>query len=453
MAGAATDVARYAQAHRMWRSGLAPLFAGRPLVSHAGQPTRIPRAGPPKNQHHRTMKKPMVTASFALCQPIVPTRFERHQALCRIATRRRRDVLLAAAGVFFVALAQAFGDPSQPFLPTPPENISAVPSNGDVNPYGVAFVPRDFNNAGGPLQPGDILVSNFNNSSNLQGTGTTIVNVPVTGSVTTFFTSPSTPPGGPGHGLSTALAVLRKGIVLVGSVPSADGTAATASAGSLLVIDNKGNLLSMISDATINGPWDMTVIDRGDRASAFVSNVFSGTVVRLDLLVRSNGVTVSKKTIIASGYQHRPDSVAFAVGPTGLVYDSEGDVLYVASTEDNAVFAIQGAAGTNKNQGKGKLIYSDATHLHGPLGMAQAPNRHLLVANSDVINSDPNQPSEIVEFTKQGQFIKQLSVDPAQGGSFGLAVAVEPKQQSVTFAAVDDNSASLIIWTLPLESD
>ncbi len=49
--------------------------------------------------------------------------------------------------------------------------------------------------------------------------------------------------------------------------------------------------------------------------------------------------------------------------------------------------------------GIGKLIYTDATHLHGPLGMAMAPNGDLLVANNDVINSDPNQPSEIVEFT------------------------------------------------------
>jgi hypothetical protein len=66
-----------------------------------------------------------------------------------------------------------------------------------------------------------------------------------------------------------------------------------------------------------------------------------------------------------------------------------------------------------------------------------------------VINSDPNQPSEIVEFTKQGRFIKQLSVDPAQGGSFGLAVNLS----GVTsfFAAVDDNTATLTIWKIPVE--
>src|SRR5579859_3148872 len=139
---------------------------------------------------------------------IAPTHLEFYESPRRMSTRRLGALLLAAAGVHFVAVSQAPADPNQPFLPTTPENVSTVPSNGDVNPYGVAFVPPDFNNAGGPLQPGDILVANFNNNSNLQGTGTTIVNVPVTGSVATFFTSPSTPPGGPGHGLSTALAIL-----------------------------------------------------------------------------------------------------------------------------------------------------------------------------------------------------------------------------------------------------
>jgi len=195
----------------------------------------------------------------------------------------------------------------------------------------------------------------------------------------------------------------------------------------------------------------MTLLDQGNQAIAFVSNVLTGTVVRLDLSVATNGVTVTKKTVIASGYQHRGDPVAFEVGPTGLVYDPDRDVLFVASTEDNAVFAVQGAATRTSSGGKGTVIYRDATHLHGPLGMAEAPDGHLLVANSDVINSDPNQPSEIVEFTKQGQFIKQLSVNPAQGGSFGLAVRAN--EETAFFAAVDDNTATLTVWKISLSSD
>lgn len=344
--------------------------------------------------------------------------------------------------------------PVIPFLPSP-QDVSTVPMNGDQNPYGVVFVPHDFpKNTGGPLQPGDILVSNFNNSTmtgNLQGTGTTIVRIAADGSQSLFFTVPGATLGGPGTGLTTALAVLRKGFVIVGSMPSSNGAVDPTNPGSLLVIDAKGSLLTMITDPKINGPWDMTVDDRGDNPTAFVSNALDGTVVRLDLHTTSNTVTVTKKTVIASGYQHMADSVTFVDAPTGLVYDQNHDILYVASTVDNAVYAVQNAEKATGSNGTGSIVYTDATHLHGALGMAMAPNGHFLVTNNDsaLINSDPNQPSEIVEFTVTGQFITQLSVDPAQGGSFGLAVNV--KDNIATFAAVDDNTASLLIWTLPVQ--
>jgi hypothetical protein len=54
---------------------------------------------------------------------------------------------------------------------------STVPANGDVNPYGVAVVRR----SEGKLHRGDVLVSNFNNMNNLQGTGSTIVEVSPSG--------------------------------------------------------------------------------------------------------------------------------------------------------------------------------------------------------------------------------------------------------------------------------
>ena len=50
---------------------------------------------------------------------------------------------------------------------------STVPGNGDVNPYGVAVVGQ----SQGRLHRGNILVSNFNNSANQQGTGSTIVQI------------------------------------------------------------------------------------------------------------------------------------------------------------------------------------------------------------------------------------------------------------------------------------
>jgi hypothetical protein len=85
---------------------------------------------------------------------------------------------------------------------------------------------------------GHVLVSNFNNSSNAQGTGTTIVDVAPNGSVSLFAqinasTLPGPCPGG--VGLTTALVVLRSGWVIVGSLPTSDGTSATAQAGCLAI--------------------------------------------------------------------------------------------------------------------------------------------------------------------------------------------------------------------------
>src|SRR5215467_9189892 len=85
-----------------------------------------------------------------------------------------------------------------PFFPLAPATVSTVPSNGDVNPYGVFFTQRNIL-SDGVLQPGDILVSNFNNKQNLQGTGTTITRVARNGEASTFFQ------GKNGLGLTAAL--------------------------------------------------------------------------------------------------------------------------------------------------------------------------------------------------------------------------------------------------------
>jgi len=367
-------------------------------------------------------------------------------------TAKLGTLKLVAAGLACLVSSGAVMAADDVFLPAPVRPVNTVPttgpSAGDQNPYGVAFVPPGFP-TGGPLNPGDILVSNFNAASNLQGSGTTIMDVPA------IPPSPQATPvsiffqGTAPLGLTTALNILREGFVLVGNFPSPDGTCASASTGSILVIDKNGNLSSTISGSAIQGPWDSALFDQGTKAKFFVANGLSGTVVRLDLAVDPvKGITVVGTTQIASGYTHACDLVTFVDAPTGLVYDPRIDALYVASSADNAVYAVSDAADRKHDGGIGKLIYTDAKHLHGPLGMAIAPNGHLLVTNNDVINSDPNQPSEIVEFTVAGKFVKEISVDPTQGGSFGIAV--QTTGETAKFAAVDDVTSLFLVWTLDL---
>ncbi|MDB5308511.1 MAG: beta-propeller fold protein [Gemmataceae bacterium] len=331
-----------------------------------------------------------------------------------------------------------------PVLPTlataPQQTISTVPANGDVNPYGAAFVPQGFEGTG-VLKPGDLLVSNFNNSTNTQGTGSTIVRITPDGQRSVFFQ------GGPGLGLTTALGVLKSGFVVVGSLPTdANGN---PQQGSLLILDASGKVVTTLTDsALLNGPWDLAVNDRGDFAQVFVSNVLSGTVTRIDLSIPDGGTpVVESETQIASGYAHRTDPAALVVGPTGLAYDARTDTLYVASTGDNAIYAVRDAGGARHDHGKGQLIYNDPAHLHGPLGLVLAPNGDLIVANGDAVNPDPAHPNELVEITRTGKFVSEFQLDPGAGGAaFGLAVT--SANGVLRFAAVDDNTNTVHIWTV-----
>jgi hypothetical protein len=318
--------------------------------------------------------------------------------------------------------------------------ISTVPSNGDLNPYGVAFVPSGFPQDGA-LNAGDLLISNFNNSANLQGTGTTIVRVAPGGQLSTFFQ------GTPGIGLTLALGTLRRGFVVVGSVPTTDGTFATIQQGSLLIINDMGSQVASLSDPVfLDGPWGLAINDRGDNAQLFVADVLNGTVSRLDVAVGSGGVTVQNMTTIASGYAHRSDPAALVLGPAGLAYDSSRDILYIASSADNEIFAVADASEATGSAGMGSVVYDDPVHLHGPVGLALAPNGHLITANGDAVNADPNQPSEVVEFTVDGDFVAQLQLDSAPDAGFGVAVSRD--SDAVRVAAVDDDTNTVEILGL-----
>jgi len=154
---------------------------------------------------------------------------------------------------------------------------STVPANGDVNPYGVAIVPA----SAGRLTAGDILVSNFNDKANVQGTGTTLVEVSP-GGQTSVFASISALPAGQacpgGIGLTTALGILPGGWVVVGSLPTSHGGVLPGlnPAGCLIVLNDQGTVAETITNANIVGPWDLTVKSGPTSAEVFVSNALGG---------------------------------------------------------------------------------------------------------------------------------------------------------------------------------
>ena len=318
---------------------------------------------------------------------------------------------------------------------------STVPTNGDINPYGIAVVPRST----GRLVKGDVLVSNFNNSGNAQGTGTTIVQISPKGAVTIFASimAADVPKCIGGVGLTTALVVLRSGWVVVGSLPTSDGTPATAMAGCLIVLDRTGHVAATIAGGPINGPWDMTALDRGDDPVLFVSNVLNGTVaangnvvnggtvVRIDIGGAESATPhVTSERVIGWGFPEKTDPAALVIGPTGLALDRMGN-LFVADTVANRIAVIPDAASRMSASHRGFTV-SEHGNLNGPLGLAIAPNGDIVAVNS----SDGNA----VEITPTGHQVAVKLLDSVGAGTlFGLAVT--PDREGLYF--VDDGSNNL----------
>ncbi len=350
-----------------------------------------------------------------------------------------RGSLLVAAFVLLPA-TRTFADFGGAGGVIVPQQVSTIPANGDLNPYGVAFIPKGFP-GNGLLPPGGFVVSNFNAKSNAQGTGTTIVSVSPAGKTSLFFqgTAPL--------GLTTALGVLSNGFVIVGNLPTDQG--GTPQQGSLLILDRNGAVVATLTNATLlDGPWDLTIQDDGATARVFVSCVLNGTVTRIDLLVGGQTVTVKHMVQIASGYGFGLSTAALVVGPTGLAFDAATDVLYVASTSDNEIFAVKGARVATHSKGTGTVVYNDSQHLHGPLGLALAPNGHLISTQGDAVNpsSDPAQQSEVVEFTTKGQFVGQFSLDSAAGAAFGIALVHANGKFPVDLGLVNDATNTLTVF-------
>jgi hypothetical protein len=358
---------------------------------------------------------------------------------------------VAKVGMALIIVAMAAGaaraaDPSfiGPFN-TVTTISTTIPANGDVNPYGIARVPRST----GSLVEGRYLISNFNNTGNLQGTGTTIVQIAPNGTLSLFATINAGKVACPGGiGLTTALVALKSGLVIVGSLPTTDGTSATAEAGCLIVLDSKGNVIETFSGHHINGPWDMTAVDGGHVAVLFVTNVLNGTVAANGNVVNEGTVVrllisdcegqapqLIDSTVVGSGFPERTDPAALVIGPTGLAFDSVTGILYVADSLENRIAAIPGALYLNHPVKLGTAV-SQGGKLNDPLGLALAPNHDLLAANGD-----DGYIVEVNPFTYK-QVAAKLADDtggppPGAGALFGLIAA----EDGVYF--VDDSSNTL----------
>ena len=354
-------------------------------------------------------------------------RFQNHSRIAAL-------VLVASTVLALTCLVSVFAVAESPASPHTITTIaSTVPTNGDINPYGIFVVP----NTVGNLVKGNLLISNFNAASNKQGTGTTIMQISPGGMVSQFAQIDASNLPGPctgGVGLSTALVALRAGWVIVGSLPTTDGTAATAQAGCLLVLDPSGNVVETIYGTLINGPWDMTVFDHsngggGGSAALFVTSVLNGTVaaggsvvnqgtvVRVDLtLSKTASPFVEAMTVVGSGFAERTDPAALVIGPTGVGLSSDGFSLYVADSLNNRITTIPYPI-TRQTSARTGFTITKGGSLNDPLGLTVASNGDILTVNGN--------DGYMVQTTPDGLQVSKTLLDssgspPGAGALFGL---------------------------------
>ncbi|HZO78550.1 MAG TPA: hypothetical protein VFB39_10945 [Solirubrobacteraceae bacterium] len=341
-----------------------------------------------------------------------------------------------AAALIASAAAASVGKPQKSFLSrfhTITHLASMVPkagpAKGDQNPYGVAVVQRSV----GKLVKGDVLVSNFNNSKNQQGTGSSIMEVSPSGNAHVFAVVPR-PTKAKAVGLTTALVELPNGFVVVGSLPAPGGMSANMTAGALTVLNSNGKVVKTLKGGDINGPWDMTAVGNGNKFTLFVTNVLNGTVaaagkivhrgtvVRIGVQTSGGNFTVTSNKVIAGGFSERTDPAALVVGPTGVGLGPNG-TLYVAGAVANRIAAIPSAmTRTTKFKGAG-ITVSKGHFLNDPLGLAIAPNGNIISMNG--------ADGRAVETTPSGKQTAKTLMKNGAGDLFGLAIA--PKGNGVYF--------------------
>ncbi len=317
---------------------------------------------------------------------------------------------------------------------------SSVTDNGDLNPYAIVVAPV----TAGRIQKDDVLVDNFNNISNLQGTGTTIVLFhPATKQTELFAKLPQNMPQCPGGvGLTTSMAMLKSGWVIVGSTPSKDGTTATKGDGCLIVLSPDGKPVTVWSGAHIIDPWgNMAVKDDGATATLFISMAGEGIPgpgvidpeTKLPVVVKKASVLrirltipdgkppeIAEETVVGDGFSQRADRDNFLLGPTGEALAPDG-TLYVTDGLDNVITAIPDALNRTDSAGTGKVVSKDGL-LAWPLALAWSPEGHLLACNGKdgrLVELDPVSGKQIY-----AQWIDndQAQSPPGNGDLFGIAM-------------------------------
>ncbi len=225
----------------------------------------------------------------------------------------------------------------------------ADPVTGDVNPYGLAVAPI----TNGKIDAGDLVVCDFNDKQNVQGTGTAIVSIgPAIGSK-------------PRHIVD---AKVLEGCDAIALAPDDTIWPADFVANNAPIVTPGGKILTTESNGPWHGPWGEAFVpplSEKNVPAFYVSNAGDGSLVRIGL---GNQVTF---TVIATGFPVNGGQPGSILGPSGLNYVASSDRLYVVDGTDNALYAIDNVSSVHKNG-----ITVDGLQFSGP----DAKDAHVIYA-------------------------------------------------------------------------
>ncbi|MGB7048893.1 MAG: hypothetical protein WBD57_11265 [Candidatus Cybelea sp.] len=301
---------------------------------------------------------------------------------------------------------------------------------GQLNPYGLDVA----KSTNGAFTRGDLAVCNFNDSANVQGTGYTIVALhPKPGSTPTLVAADPTTLLG-----CTAVAL------------TADDTifAAAFAANGNPVFSSSGSLITNLTGSPFNSPFGETyAVPKRGTPVIYESNAADGSIVRISV-----GGSYSTE-VIATGFPVNGGAPGGILGPSGLQYDADRDMLYVVDGQNNSVTTISKVSSLHagclavKSNGKrfagrcgsqARILYEGAP-LNGPISSALLFNKTLVVGNT----LDPNGENLMVAINPGGHVQDVRNVDTGAAGSLFGMVATGSNAADTKVYFNDDNDNNL----------
>jgi hypothetical protein len=325
-------------------------------------------------------------------------------------------------------------DDSSPILPRFTHNltIGSTMVKREGNPYGLDVA----KNAAGPIAAGDLVICNFNNAANVQGTGSTILALhPVVGSKPTLIAQDPSLIG------CNALALSPAGV----------SWSAAFSANDNPLVSAGGAVLTTLAFGPWHGPFgEAFAPNRGPfgKAAFYVTNAGDGTIVRVNIL-SAGGFSYD---VIATGFAINGGAPGSILGPSGLQYDGKNDTLYIVDGADDSltlfkrvstippggIFAKNGSFG-GPFHNRAQRVFSGSP-LNGPISSALLPNGHLVLGNT----LDADGRNLMVEISpSRGKVAATKNVDTGAAGALFGMVATGSSDDDVQLFYNDDNTNSL----------